>query len=57
MNNESQVTSNDKSFILNIIGWLFGLVFFGVGLVNMFWGNDFFFGVLHSRIHGVWAST
>ena len=28
-----------------IIGWLFGLAFFAIGIINMFWGNDFWFGV------------
>ena len=30
---------------MNIISWLFGVVFFAIGVVNTFWGNDPFFGV------------
>lgn len=29
----------------SIIGWLFGVVFLAIGMINMFWGNDPFFGV------------
>jgi hypothetical protein len=36
---------NNNSVILNIISWLFGIVFFAIGVVNTFWGNDFGFGV------------
>lgn len=35
---------NNKSIVFNIIGWLFGLLFFAIGVINMFWGNDPFFG-------------
>ncbi|MDQ3713194.1 MAG: hypothetical protein M3388_13380 [Acidobacteriota bacterium] len=36
---------NNKSNVLNIISWLFGIVFFAIGVVNTFWGNDPGFGV------------
>ena len=36
---------NNKSIVLNIISWLFGVVFFAIGVVNTFWGNDPFFGI------------
>jgi hypothetical protein len=36
---------NNKSIVFNIIGWLFGILFFAIGLINIFWGNDPFFGV------------
>lgn len=36
---------NNKSIVLNIISWLFGIVFFAIGVVNTFWGNDTGFGV------------
>lgn len=36
---------NSKSLALNITSWVFGLFFFAIGLVNMFWGNDPFFGI------------
>ncbi len=35
---------NNKSIILNIISWIFGIVFLAIGVVNSFWGNDPFFG-------------
>ncbi len=36
---------NNKSNVLNIIGWIFGIVVFAIGIVNTFWGNDPGFGV------------
>jgi hypothetical protein len=36
---------NNNSIVLNIISWLFGTVFFAIGVVNTFWGNDPGFGV------------
>lgn len=30
---------------MNIISWIFGVVFFAIGVVNTFWGNDPGFGV------------
>jgi hypothetical protein len=36
---------NNNSVVLKIISWLFGIVFFAIGIVNTFWGNDPGFGV------------
>jgi hypothetical protein len=36
---------DNNSIVLNIISWLFSIVFFAIGVVNMFWGNDPGFGV------------
>lgn len=36
---------NNKSVLGNVAGWIFGLAVAAVGVVNMFWGNDPFFGV------------
>lgn len=36
---------NSKHLILNGTGWLAGILFFLMGIINMFWGNDPFFGV------------
>jgi len=36
---------NNKSPVLNIISWIFGIAFFAIGVVNTFWGNDPGFGV------------
>ena len=45
MNNKSEVIKNNKSIVLNIISWLFGMAVLAVGLINTFWGNDPGFGV------------
>jgi hypothetical protein len=44
MNTKSESLTN-RSTLLNLISWLFGLVFFAIGLINAFWGNDPGFGV------------
>ncbi len=31
--------------LLTIAGWLFGLLFLAIGLINTFWGNDPGYGV------------
>ena len=36
---------NNKSIVLNVISWIFGIVFFAIGVVNTFWGNNPGFGV------------
>jgi hypothetical protein len=36
---------NNKSMVLDITGWLFGILVFAIGIVNTFWGNDAGFGV------------
>ena len=36
---------NNKSIVLNVISWVFGIAFFAIGVVNTFWGNDPGFGV------------
>lgn len=36
---------NNSSTISNIVSWLFGVLFFAIGIVNTFWGNDPGFGV------------
>lgn len=34
-----------NSTFLKIFNWLFGGVFFAIGLLNTFWGNDLLFGI------------
>ena len=34
-----------KSIIWDALGWTFAVIVFGIGLVNVFWGNDPVFGV------------
>ncbi|MBW6480524.1 MAG: hypothetical protein K0B37_13940 [Bacteroidales bacterium] len=36
---------NKNWIVWDVIGWLFGLAVFAIGIINMFWGNDFGFGV------------
>ena len=36
---------NNNSIVLKVIGGIFGAVFFAIGVVNTFWGNDPGFGV------------
>ena len=36
---------SSKLVIVNIAAWTFGIVVAAIGAVNMFWGNDPFFGV------------
>ncbi|GHA56273.1 hypothetical protein [Pontibacter akesuensis] len=43
--NQDTVAVNDGLTALTIISWLFGTVFFAIGVVNTFWGNDPGFGV------------
>lgn len=45
MNDKPAITMNNQSAIGNMAGWLFGITFFGIGVVNTFWGNDTGFGV------------
>ena len=45
MKNDSEVTIDTKSTALNLISWIWGIVFFAIGLVNTFWGNDAGFGI------------
>ena len=36
---------NNKSIVLKLMSWIFGGLFFAIGVVNTFWGNDPGFGV------------
>jgi len=36
---------NNKSIVVNVISWIFGIAFFAIGVVNTFWGNAPGFGV------------
>lgn len=45
MNNKSELMTDYKAVAGDIAGWLFGIVVFAIGLINMFWGNDTLFGV------------
>lgn len=36
---------SNKLSISDILHWIFGIVVFEIGVINMFWGTDFFFGL------------
>lgn len=36
---------NNRSIAINLLGWICGILFSAIGIVNMFWGNDALFGV------------
>lgn len=36
---------DSKSLVLDLFGWLFGLLVFAIGVINTFWGNDAGFGI------------
>ncbi len=36
---------NNKSIVLNMSSWLFGITVLAIGVVNTFWGNDPGFGI------------
>ncbi|WP_242928656.1 hypothetical protein [Pontibacter vulgaris] len=42
---QEDIAINDGSTALTIISWLFGILFFAIGVVNTFWGNDTGFGI------------
>lgn len=37
---------NFKTVANNLISWILGVLFILIGTINLFWGNDPFFGVL-----------
>lgn len=45
MNDKSELIMDYKTTVGNIISWIFGIVFFAIGLINTFWGNDPVFGI------------
>lgn len=44
MNNNSHSPVASQSALTLFTGWLFAIVFFAIGVVNLFWGNDPGFG-------------
>jgi hypothetical protein len=38
-------TLSIKSILLQTLSWVFGVIAFAIGLVNLFWGNDPGFGI------------
>lgn len=42
---KSETMMSSKPNVWNVISWLFGIIAFGIGVINTFWGNDPGFGV------------
>jgi hypothetical protein len=42
---DTMQTLGKPSIVLKGLSWLFGLLFFAIGIVNTFWGNDPGFGI------------
>jgi len=36
---------NYKAILLDTFSWIFGIIIFAIGVLNVFWGNDAGFGV------------
>lgn len=36
---------NYRQLIINLLGWICGILFSAIGIVNMCWGNDAVFGI------------
>ncbi|QED39103.1 hypothetical protein FK178_10055 [Antarcticibacterium arcticum] len=34
-----------SQLLFRLIGWMFGLAVFAIGVINTFWGNDMGFGI------------
>jgi hypothetical protein len=45
MKNNVKSLNNESNIFLNVISWFFGIAFLAIGIINMIWGNDFFFGL------------
>lgn len=46
-------TMNDKSLSLaSLISWVFAILFFAIGVVNTFWGNDPGYGIFVILLSG-----
>ncbi len=45
MTNKSGATINSSSILGDIISIFFGVLFFAVGIINTFWGNDAGYGI------------
>lgn len=42
---ETTQTLEKPSIVLKVLSWIFGLLFFAIGIVNTFWGDDPGFGI------------
>ena len=42
---ETTQTLEKPSVVLKVLSWLFGLLFFAIGIFNTFWGDDPGFGI------------
>ena len=46
MTGNSELVKDTPSLFYIIMGWVFGIIFLSIGLINTFWGNDAAYGVL-----------
>ena len=40
MTSNSELIKENQSILYSITGWIFGIIFLTIGLINIFWGND-----------------
>lgn len=45
MSNKPEAAMHKQSVMGHVSGWFFGLLFFAIGLINIFWGNDAGYGI------------
>ena len=45
MQNQPEAIRKAGLTVLDITSWIFGIVVFEIGILNMFWGNDPAFGI------------
>lgn len=45
MNNDTEITLDNRPILRDVFSWFFGIVFLAVGLINTFWGNDTGYGI------------
>ena len=43
--NLSGQKQNKIFFINTLVSWIFGVIVFLIGIINIFWGNDKYFGI------------
>lgn len=43
--NTPGLTMHNRSILSDIAGWLIGIIFMAIGVINIFWGNDTGYGI------------
>ena len=44
MTSNQELIKENQSIFYSIMGWIFGIIFLTIGLINTFWGNDAGYG-------------